>query len=217
MPKLNVYDIGGKEVDSISLKDSCFGIESNKAAVFEAILNELANKRRGSASTKTRGDVRGGGKKPWKQKGTGRARHGSTRQPQWRKGGVAHGPHPKSYSYTIPNKLKKLAYKSIISDKVKENGILILNELKVEKPKTKDIIKVLENLKIEELKILIIIEKKDDNLKKSIRNMKNTKLLCLNNINCHDLMNYGKLLFTKTAITDFEKQLEKKDGLISSN
>ena len=217
MPKLAVLDINGKEVENISFGEGSFGIEPNKAAIFESILNELANKRKGTASTKTRGEVSGGGRKPWKQKGTGRARHGSIREPQWRKGGIAHGPKPRSYSYVLPNKLKKLAYRSIISDKIKEKSIIILNEFKIEKPKTKDIIKVLKNLNIEEFKTLIVVDEKHENLRKSVKNIKNIKLIYINNINCHDLLNHGKLIFTKSAITNFEKRLEKKDGHISSN
>ncbi|MFH1825551.1 MAG: 50S ribosomal protein L4 [Candidatus Firestonebacteria bacterium] len=207
MPKLSVHDITDKEVESIELKDEIFGIKSNQKVITEAVLNELSNKRKGIASTKTRAEVRGGGKKPWKQKGTGRARHGSIREPQWRGGGIAHGPKPRSYYYKLPDKVKKLAFRSIISDRIKENNILILNELKIEKIKTKGIIEILKNLKLHWTKTLIITDGRDDNLKKSVKNIKNVKLIYLNNINCHDLLKFDKIVFTKLAITNLEKQL----------
>jgi len=207
VPKVSVFDITGKEVESVELKDTVFGIKPNKGVVTEAVLNELANKRRGTASTKTRGEVSGGGRKPWRQKGTGRARHGSIREPQWRGGGVAHGPKPRSFYYKLPDKMKKLAYKSIISEKIKENNVLVLNEIKIEKPKTKSIVEILKNFKLDGIKTLMISDGKDDNLKKSARNIKNVKLIYLNNINCHDLLKFDKIVFTKAAIVNLEKNL----------
>lgn len=209
MIKLNTYDIEGKEAGSIDLKDEVFGVEVNKCVITDAVLNELANKRRGTANTKTRAEVRGGGKKPWRQKGTGRARHGSIREPQWKGGGVAHGPKPRSYYYRLPKKVKVAAYKSIMSDKIKGNNILVLDELKFTGPKTKQILGILNKFNLGNLKTLLIVNEKNDNLKRAVNNLLNVKILYLNNLNCFDLMRFGKLIFTKSAIFNLEKQLLK--------
>lgn len=209
MPKLKVFDMSGKEIDTISLNDNYFGISPRKDIVSEAVLNELNNERRGTVKVKTRGEVSGGGKKPWNQKGTGRARQGSTRAIQWRHGGVAHGPKQRKYGYAMPEKVKKLAYCSVLSEKIKDNAVVIISEIKYEKPKTKDFVTTLCNLKVLESKTLVISEKRDDILKKSAANMANAKLIYINNINCHDLLNYEKLVFTKDAIINLEKRLEK--------
>jgi len=209
VPNLKVFDMSGKEVDTISLNENYFGIVSRKDIVSEAVLNELNNERRGTVKVKTRGEVSGGGKKPWNQKGTGRARQGSTRAIQWRHGGVAHGPKQRKYGYAMPEKVKKLAYCSVLSEKIKENAVIIISEIKYEKPKTKDFAATLNNLKVSGAKTLVISDKKDDVLKKSAANLANAKLIYLNNINCHDLLNYEKLVFTKDAIINLEKRLEK--------
>ncbi|OGF52169.1 MAG: 50S ribosomal protein L4 [Candidatus Firestonebacteria bacterium GWA2_43_8] len=209
MPKLKVLDMAGKEVGDISLKDDYFGIAPRKDLITEAVLNELNNERRGTVKVKTRGEVSGGGKKPWNQKGTGRARQGSTRSIQWRHGGVAHGPKQRKFGYTMPEKVKKIAYCSIMSEKIKENALIIVSEMTYSKPKTKDAVSTLKNLKAFGLKTLVVSDKKDDVLKKSMANLDGSKLIYLTNINCHDLLNYERLVFTKDAILNLEKQLEK--------
>ncbi len=209
MPSLKVYDMSGKEIETISLSEDYFGIAPRKDIVSEAVLNELNNERRGTVKVKTRGEVSGGGKKPWNQKGTGRARQGSTRAIQWRHGGVAHGPKQRKFGYAMPEKVKKLAYCSIMSEKIKENSVVVISEIKYEKPKTKDFAVTLGNLKVIGSKTLVISDKKDDILKKSAANLASAKLIYLNNINCHDLLNYEKLVFTKDAIQNLEKRLEK--------
>jgi len=209
VPSLKVYDMSGKEIETISLSEDYFGIAPRKDIVSEAVLNELNNERRGTVKVKTRGEVSGGGKKPWNQKGTGRARQGSTRAIQWRHGGVAHGPKQRKFGYAMPEKVKKLAYCSIMSEKIKENSVVVISEIKYEKPKTKDFAVTLGNLKVIGSKTLVISDKKDDILKKSAANLASAKLIYLNNINCHDLLNYEKLVFTKDAIQNLEKRLEK--------
>jgi len=201
--------MSGKEIETISLSEDYFGIAPRKDIVSEAVLNELNNERRGTVKVKTRGEVSGGGKKPWNQKGTGRARQGSTRAIQWRHGGVAHGPKQRKFGYAMPEKVKKLAYCSIMSEKIKENSVVVISEIKYEKPKTKDFAVTLGNLKVIGSKTLVISDKKDDILKKSAANLASAKLIYLNNINCHDLLNYEKLVFTKDAIQNLEKRLEK--------
>ena len=208
MPKLNVYDISGKELENITLDEKVFGLKDpNVAVITDAVLNELANKRRGTAKAKTRAEVSGGGKKPWNQKGTGRARHGSNREPQWRHGGIAHGPKPRRYAYRLPDKVKKLAYRLIISDKIGGGNLLVINEIKFDKPKVKTAIETLINLKISENSVLIITVKRDENVSKSVANLVGVKLLAVENINCHDLMKFDKVVFTKEALSILEKRL----------
>ena len=149
MPKVDVYDIAGKKVDTVELKDEIFGIEPNEAVVHSVLVNYLANQRQGTQSTKTRAEVSGGGRKPWRQKGTGRARQGSIRAPQWIKGGIALGPKPRSYKYTVNKKEKRLAIKSVLSSKVLEKELTVVNEIKLKEIKTKEMQKELNNLKVE--------------------------------------------------------------------
>ena len=149
MPKVDVYDIAGKKVDTVELKDEVFGIEPNEAVVHSVLVNYLANQRQGTQSTKTRAEVSGGGRKPWRQKGTGRARQGSIRAPQWIKGGIALGPKPRSYKYTVNKKEKRLAIKSVLSSKVLEKELKVVNEIKLKEIKTKEMQKALNNLKVE--------------------------------------------------------------------
>jgi large subunit ribosomal protein L4 len=166
-----------------------------------------ANARNPIAHTKDRSEVSGTGKKPWKQKGTGRARHGSTREPQWRHGGTAHGAKVRDYSYVLPKKVKSLAYRIALTESFNNKSLIVLSDLKVEKPMTKKIVEILNNLKLAGIKTLIIVSGKDENLKKSVNNMADAKLLNVSNINCHDLLKYEKILFTKDAILNLEKQL----------
>jgi len=148
MPKVAVYNVKGEQVGEIELKDSVFGVPVNVPGMHEAVLNYLANQRQGTHSTKTRGEVRGGGRKPWRQKGTGRARQGSIRAPQWIKGGIVFGPKPRDYSYKLPKKVKRLALKSALSSKVRDNEIIVLDEFKLDQPKTKKVVELLSFLHI---------------------------------------------------------------------
>ena len=178
MPKVDVYDIKGKKVSDIELADSVFGIEPNENIVHSVLVNYLANQRQGTQSTKTRAEVRGGGKKPWRQKGTGRARQGSIRAPQWIKGGIALGPKPRSYKYTVNKKEKRLAIKSVLSSKVIEKELTVVDKLELKEIKTKSMVKALTALKVEG-KTLIIVPEKNANVVMSARNIEGVKQLQL--------------------------------------
>ena len=204
MPKVDMYNVDGKKVGDIELKEEIFGIEPNQDVVHEAIVNFLANQRQGTQSTKTRAEVRGGGRKPWKQKGTGRARQGSIRAPHWVKGGIAFGPKPRSYKYTLNKKVKRLALKSVFSSKVLENQLVVLDTFNFTEIKTKNMIKVLENLKVNE-KVLIVIPENDLNVQKSAKNIPGTKVCLVNTINVYDMVKYSKLIVTKQAIEKIEE------------
>ena len=204
MPKVDMYNVDGKKVGDIDLKEEIFGIEPNQDVVHEAIVNFLANQRQGTQSTKTRTEVRGGGRKPWKQKGTGRARQGSIRAPHWVKGGIAFGPKPRSYKYTLNKKVKRLALKSVFSSKVLENKLVVLDTFNFTEIKTKNMIKVLENLKVNE-KVLIVIPENDLNVQKSAKNIPGTKVCLVNTINVYDMVKYSKLIVTKQAIEKIEE------------
>ena len=204
MPKVDMYNVDGKKVGDIDLKEEIFGIEPNQDVVHEAIVNFLANQRQGTQSTKTRAEVRGGGRKPWKQKGTGRARQGSIRAPHWVKGGIAFGPKPRSYKYTLNKKVKRLALKSVFSSKVLENQLVVLDTFNFTEIKTKNMIKVLENLKVNE-KVLIVIPENDLNVQKSAKNIPGTKVCLVNTINVYDMVRYSKLIVTKQAIEKIEE------------
>ena len=174
MPKIEVYDINGKKVKEVELKNEVFGIEPNEAVVHSVLVNFLANQRQGTQSTKTRSEVSGGGKKPWRQKGTGRARQGSIRAPQWIKGGIALGPKPRSYKYTVNKKERQLAIKSLLSSKVLENNLVVVDSLPLKEIKTKEMVKALSNLKVEG-KALIMLSEKNENVQKSARNNRRNK------------------------------------------
>ena len=204
MPKIDVYDIKGKKVKELELKEEVFGIEPNEAVVHSVLINFLANQRQGTQSTKTRAEVSGGGKKPWRQKGTGRARQGSTRAPQWIKGGIALGPRPRSYRYTVNKKEKRLAIKSILSSKVLENELVVVDKLPLKEIKTKEMANALENLKVEG-KTLIMLKEKNENVQKSARNIKNVKTTLVETINVYDLLKYSKLVATEDAIKKLEE------------
>ena len=176
MPKVDVYDIKGKKVSDIELADSVFGIEPNENIVHAVLVNYLANQRQGTQSTKTRAEVRGGGKKPWRQKGTGRARQGSIRAPQWIKGGIALGPKPRSYKYTVNKKEKRLAIKSVLSSKVIEKELTVVDKLELKEIKTKSMVKALTALKVEG-KTLIIVPEKNTNVVMSARNIEGVKTI----------------------------------------
>ncbi len=204
MPKIDVYDIKGKKVSDVELAESVFGIEPNEAIVHSVLVNYLANQRQGTQSTKTRAEVRGGGRKPWRQKGTGRARQGSIRAPQWIKGGIALGPKPRSYSYRINKKEKQLAIRSLLSAKVLDNELTVVDKLEVEEAKTKVMAKALTDLKVEG-KALIILADRNDNVLRSSRNIEGVKTIELNTINVFDLLNCNKLVLPLDTVKKLEE------------
>ena len=204
MPSIDVYNIEGKKVDSVNLSEEIFGIEPNEAVVHSVLVNFLANQRQGTQSTKTRAEVRGGGRKPWRQKGTGRARQGSIRAPQWIKGGIALGPKPRSYSYRINKKEKQLAIRSLLSAKVLDNELTVVDKLEVKEPKTKIMAKALTDLKIEG-KTLIILTENNETVQKSARNIENVKTTLVNTINLYDLLKYNKLVVTLDKVKKLEE------------
>ena len=204
MPKVDVYDIKGKKVSDIELADAVFGIEPNENIVHAVLVNYLANQRQGTQSTKTRAEVRGGGKKPWRQKGTGRARQGSIRAPQWIKGGIALGPKPRSYYYTVNKKEKQLAIRSVLSSKVLENSLVVVDALEMKEIKTKEMVKVLNNLKVEG-KTLMLLAEKNENVQKSARNIEGVKTTLVNTINVYDLLKYKNLVITLDTVKKLEE------------
>ena len=204
MPKVDVYDMKGKKVSDVELAESVFGIEPNEAIVHSVLVNYLANQRQGTQSTKTRAEVRGGGKKPWRQKGTGRARQGSIRAPQWIKGGIALGPKPRSYSYTVNKKERRLALKSILSSKVTENELTVVDKLEAKEIKTKTMVKALADLKVEG-KTLIVLPENNQNVFMSARNIEGVKTIALNNINVFDLLKYTNLILPLDTVKKIEE------------
>ena len=197
MPKVDVYDIKGKKVSDVELAEAIFGIEPNEAIVHSVLVNYLANQRQGTQSTKTRAEVRGGGRKPWRQKGTGRARQGSIRAPQWVKGGIALGPKPRSYKYTVNKKERRLAIKSLLSSKV-------IDKLELAEIKTKTMVKALADLKVEG-KTLIVLPENNKNVLMSARNIEGVKTITLNNINVFDLLKYNNLVLPLETVKKIEE------------
>ena len=204
MPKVDVYNMQGKKVSDVELSEAVFGIEPNENIVHSALVNYLANQRQGTQSTKTRAEVSGGGRKPWRQKGTGRARQGSIRAPQWIKGGIALVPKPRSYSYRINKKEKQLAIRSLLSAKVLDNELTVVDKLEVEEAKTKVMAKALTDLKVEG-KALIILADRNDNVLRSSRNIEGVKTIELNTINVFDLLNCNKLVLPLDTVKKLEE------------
>ena len=204
MPKVDVYDINGKKVSDVELNEKVFGIEPNETIVHAVLVNYLANQRQGTQSTKTRSEVRGGGRKPWRQKGTGRARQGSIRAPQWIKGGIALGPKPRSYRYTVNKKEKRLAIRSILSSKVLENKLTVVDKLELAEIKTKSMVNALNNLKLEG-KTLVILPEKNLNVQASTRNIEGVKAILANTINVYDLLRYTNLVLTLDTVKKLEE------------
>ena len=204
MPSIDVYNIEGKKVDSVNLSEEIFGIEPNEAVVHSVLVNFLANQRQGTQSTKTRAEVRGGGRKPWRQKGTGRARQGSISAPQWIKGGIALGPKPRTYAYTVNKKERRLAIKSVLSSKVLENELVVVDNLSLKEIKTNAMVKALNNLKVEG-KTLILLPEKNETVQKSARNIENVKTTLVNTINVYDLLKYNKLVVTLDTVKKLEE------------
>ncbi len=204
MPSIDVYNIEGKKVNSVDLKEEIFGIEPNEAIVHSVLVNYLANQRQGTQSTKTRAEVRGGGRKPWRQKGTGRARQGSIRAPQWIKGGIALGPKPRSYKYRVNKKEKQLAIKSLLSSKVLENDLIVVDKFDFKEIKTKQMVNAMKNLKVEE-KVFVVLPTSNENVQKSARNIANLKTGSVNTMNIYDLLKYKKLILTVETIKKLEE------------
>ena len=195
MPKLNVLNINGQNVGEIELVDSIFNVEVNEHVLYEVVKNQLANKRQGTQSAKTRAEVRGGGRKPWKQKGTGRARQGSIRAVQWVGGGVAFAPKPRSYNYTLPKKVRRLAMKSALTSKVQNGEMIVLDALNMEAPKTKEFVK----------KALVVTTENNENVIKSAKNIEGVATATVNTINVYDILKYDSFIITTDAVKKVEE------------
>ena len=204
MPKISVYNIEGKKVKDIELNESIFGIKPNEKIVHIALVNYMANQRQGTANTKTRAEVAGGGRKPWRQKGTGRARQGSIRAPHWVGGGIALGPKPRSYNYTVNKKERQLAIKSLLSSKVLEKELVVVEKLPLKEIKTKEMARVLNNLKVEG-KAVILLAEKDEIVQKSARNIEGVKTLQVGTINVYDLLKHKNLVVTEDTVKKLEE------------
>ena len=204
MPKLNVLNVSGQNVGEIELSDSIFGVEVNGHVLYEVVKNQLANKRQGTQSAKTSAEVRGGGRKPWKQKGTGRARQGSTRSVQWVGGGVAFAPKPRSYKYTLPKKVRRLAMKSALSSKVQNSEVIVLDALNMDAPKTKEFAQILNNINAAK-KALVVIADKNDNVIKSARNIEGVQTALVNTMNVYDILKYDSFIITTDAVKKVEE------------
>ncbi len=203
MASVSVYNIEGKEVDKLELSDSIFGVEINEHLVHMAVVNQLANKRQGTQSAKTRSEVSGGGKKPWRQKGTGHARQGSIRAPQWKGGGVVFAPKPRDYSFKMNKKEKRLALKSALTSRVQDEKFIVLDELKLDEIKTKNFVAVLNNLEVS--KALVVLAENDTNVILSAKNVPNVKTILTNTINVYDIMKYDVVICTKDAVAKIEE------------
>ena len=204
MAKIEVLNVQGKKVKDLDLDDKVFAIKPNTNVVHETVVNYLANQRQGTQSTKTRSEVSGGGRKPWRQKGTGRARQGSIRAPQWIKGGIALGPKPRTYSYKINKKERDLAVRSVLSSKVSEKEMTVLDKLELKEIKTAEVAKILGTLKLEG-KTLVVLEAPNKNVQKSARNIEGVKALTVDTLNVYDLVNYTNLLITESAVKKLEE------------
>ena len=204
MPKVDVYNMQGKKVSDVELNEAVFGIEPNETIVHSVLVNYLANQRQGTQSTKTRAEVRGGGRKPWRQKGTGRARQGSIRAPQWIKGGIALGPKPRSYKYRVNKKEKQLAIKSLLSSKVLENDLVVVDKFDFKEIKTKQMAVAMKNLKVED-KALVVIPEKNENVQKSTRNLEGVRTSSVATLNVFDLLKHKKLVLTVDAVKKIEE------------
>ena len=205
MPKTAVYDMTNKKVGDIELSEDIFGVEINEGLVHQALVMQLASWRLGTHSTKTRGDVRGGGKKPWRQKGTGRARAGSRRSPLWRGGGTIFGPHPRTYAFTMPRKQRRLALKCVLTDKLNEGNLIVLDELNFAEPKTKKFVEFQKTFGVDGCKSLFITAELIDNVSRSSNNLQNAKAIAALQLNVFDILNSEKLFLTKDAVAKIEE------------
>ncbi|MBU5594675.1 50S ribosomal protein L4 [Amphibacillus sp. MSJ-3] len=206
MPKVALYNQSGSQVGDIELNDVVFGIEPNQHALHDAVVMQQASKRQGTHAVKNRSAVSGGGRKPWRQKGTGRARQGSIRSPQWVGGGVVFGPTPRSYSYKLPKKVRRLALKSALSTKVTEENLTVLDALAIDTPKTKEVINLLNALNVNE-KALIVTSEKDEVIMKSANNLQKVKVLQASHLNILDILAHDRLIITKDAVESIEEVL----------
>jgi len=203
MAKVSVYNMEGNQVGEMELSDAVFGVEVNEHVVHMAVVNQLANKRQGTQSAKTRAEVRGGGRKPWRQKGTGHARQGSIRAPQWKGGGVVFAPKPRDYSFKMNRKEKALALRSVLTSRVQENKFIVLDDLNFDEIKTKKMQAVLDNLKVK--KALVVLEKKNEKVILSARNIPNIQTALTNTINVYDILKYNTMIVTKEAVKTIEE------------
>ena len=204
MASVAVYNIEGKEVGKLDLNDTIFGVEINEHLVHAAVVSQLANKRQGTQSAKTRAEVSGGGRKPWRQKGTGRARQGSTRSPQWIGGGVVFAPKPRDYSYSVNKKVRRLALKSVLTTKVNEGNLIVLDALEMNAPKTKDFIAMLSAVNAGK-KALVVTAENSPNVVKSGRNIPGVDITFVNTLNVYDIMRHDSLIITKEAVRKTEE------------
>ena len=204
MPNVSIYDMTGKQTGSMELSADVFGIEPNVAVMHSAVINFLANQRQGTQSTKTRSEVSGGGKKPWRQKGTGHARQGSTRSPQWTHGGIALGPKPRSYRFALPKKVRRLALKSAFSSKVAADEMLVLDSLSLDEIKTKTIVTMLAALGADR-KVLLVLPEKDEKVVLSARNIPGVKTALVNTLNVYDVLNCDKFIVVTDAVAQLEE------------
>ena len=204
MPNVSVFDMNGKKVSDLALAESVFGIEPNSYAMHLCVVNYLANQRQGTQSTRTRSEVSGGGKKPWRQKGTGHARQGSTRAPQWTHGGIAHGPKPREYGFSINKKVRRLAMKSAFSSKVAAEELVVLDDLKLDAIKTKEVVKVLTALETGK-KVLLVLPENNDVLYRSARNIAGVKVSTVNTLNVYDILNCDTMLVLKDSVAKIEE------------
>ena len=203
MANVSVFNMEGKEVGTIELNDAVFGVEINENLVHQAVVLQLANNRQGTQKAKTRSEVSGGGRKPWRQKGTGHARQGSTRAPQWTGGGMVFAPVPRDYSFKLNKKEKRAALKSVLTSRVQENKIVVLDELKLDAVRTKDFVKVMSNLKVENA--LVVTAAQDNNVVLSARNVPGVETSVAANINVYDVLNHKTLVVTKDAVASIEE------------
>lgn len=203
MANVSVYNMEGKEVGKMDLNDAVFGVEINEHLVHMAVVQNLANKRQGTQKAKTRSEVSGGGRKPWRQKGTGHARQGSTRAPQWKGGGVVFAPTPRDYSFKLNRKEKRAALKSVLTSRVQDNKLIVLDELKLDGIKTKDFKKVMDNLKVD--KAMVVIDGQDENVILSARNLPTVNTAVAENINVYDILKGDTLVLTKDAVAKIEE------------
>lgn len=208
MPSVSIFNMDGEQVGTLDLSDAVFGGPVNEAVLHEVVVMQLANRRRGTADTKTRGEVRGGGRKPWRQKGTGRARAGSSRSPIWRGGGIIFGPHPRDYHYKVPAKVRRLALKSALSAKVAAGDLVVLDSLSFDRPRTKDMIRVLDKLAVSG-KALVVTAALDANVNLSTRNIPDVKPMEARNINVYELLKHNKLVITVDAVASLEGVLSR--------
>jgi large subunit ribosomal protein L4 len=207
MPQVAKFDQSGNELEKVELNDSVFNDKINEHVVHQVVNAQLAARRGGNASTKTRGKVRGGGRKPWRQKGTGRARHGSIRSPLWVGGGITFGPSPRSYDKKLTKKMKRLALRSVLTDKVQRDEIILVDKINLEKPKTKAVVQILADLNLENKKTLIVMPEKDKNLYLSARNIPNVKTLLAGSVNAYDLLDNEMIIFIEEAVKMVEEVL----------